>query len=220
VFTGIVEEVAVLERVEDMSGGKRLHLGAPGISSALRDGDSVAVDGVCQTVTGHSGRGFTVECLEVSLQKTTLGGLRPGSRVNLERAVLAGLVGSAVGGRLDGHIVQGHVNGRGNIISIEQKGDNRFLTVALPPQLMRFCIPEGAIAINGVSLTIAEKTPPPCAALCINIIPHTWEHTAFPFLHSGDEVNIETDIFARYIEHFFGLREEAKNQKEEKGEEA
>lgn len=196
-FTGIIEEIAVLERMQTMAGGQRLNIGAPGVSPSLREGDSIAVDGVCQTVTRCGGQGFTIECLAVSLQKTTLGRLRPGARVNLERALPAD-------GRLDGHIVQGHVNGRGTIISLERRGDNHYLGLALPPQLMRACIPEGSIAVNGVSLTIAGRTS---ENLNINIIPHTWNHTAFQFAQTGNAVNIETDIFARYIEHFFNLKE-------------
>ncbi len=200
-FTGIIEEIGVVKSVQTMSGGRRLRIEAPG--SLGKIGSSISVDGVCQTVVRHDTRCFTVECLEVSLQKTTLGNLREHSRVNLERALPAN-------GRLDGHIVQGHVNGRGKIEDIEQRGDNRYISISLSPslasslapQLMSACIPEGSIAVNGVSLTIAEMRK---ESILINIIPHTWEHTTFHFSQVDDDVNVETDIFARYIEHFFNV---------------
>ncbi|MGI9255833.1 MAG: riboflavin synthase [Salinispira sp.] len=197
-FTGIIEEIGVVKSVQTMSGGRRLRIEAPGSPGKI--GSSISVDGVCQTVVRHDRRCFTVECLEVSLQKTTLGNLREHSHVNLERALPAN-------GRLDGHIVQGHVNGRGKIENIEQRGDNRYISISLAsslaPQLMSACIPEGSIAVNGVSLTIAEMRK---ESILINIIPHTWEHTTFRFSQVDDDVNVETDIFARYIEHFFNVR--------------
>ena len=196
-FTGIIEEIGKVQAFEAMSGGKRLHIAAAGMSPSLKKGDSLAVNGVCQTVTNFNEQGFTVECLAVSLQKTTLASLKQGIPVNLERALLAN-------GRLDGHLVQGHVNGRGKIIALQKRGDNHYLKLELPALLMRGCIPEGSLAVNGVSLTIAERGS---KTVSINIIPHSWAHTTFQFNRPGDLVNIEIDIFARYIEHFFNLQE-------------
>ena len=189
-FTGIVECVGMVEGIRSLDGGKSMDITAPGIASELAVGDSIAVDGVCLTVTRQTRATFSVDCLTETLRKTMIGGLEAGVKVNLERAM------SAMN-RFDGHLVQGHVNGRGTIERITRKGESRYLHIRLPANLLLHCVPEGSVTVQGISLTIAAVNP---RGVAINIIPHTWETTTLSGTRAGMQVNIETDIIGRYVE--------------------
>ncbi len=191
-FTGLVLEVGRVAGLSRSAGKVAIEVEAPKLASGFAIGDSVAIDGVCQTVTHRSEQSFTVEALAETMKKTTLGGLTRGAYVNLEPAVTASTP-------LGGHFVQGHVNGTGTVLAVEREYENVYMRVELPPDLVRYCVPEGSIAIDGVSLTIARLAD---AVITVNVIPHTWEHTALRERAAGDAVNLETDIIARYVERF------------------
>ena len=193
-FTGLIEEVGVVRSLFSMTrlGGKKaasLTISAPRMSLELKPGDSVAVNGACQTIVRKDASSFTVECLAETLEKTTLGSFQPGQKVNLERAM-------QLGGRLDGHLVQGHVSEKGLLVAVENSGANRYLTIRLSDAAAGLVIPEGSIALDGISLTIAAINR---NEITVNVIPHTWEHTALQGLKAGGQVNIETDMIGRYI---------------------
>lgn len=196
-FTGLVEEVGEVVAVERGSAYRRLRLRAA-MAAELRPGASVSVDGACQTVTEVGSSTFSVETLATSLEKTTLGGFAVGRRVNLERSM-------TLGGRLDGHLVQGHVEARARVVDVRRAGPNGFLTLALPTGLGRFCIAEGSVAVDGVSLTIAELADGPGSTIItLNIVPTTWDLTTLGARRIGDEVNIETDLVGRYVARLLG----------------
>ncbi|MFP4180619.1 MAG: riboflavin synthase [Spirochaetaceae bacterium] len=188
-FTGLVEEAGRVESVDRRGGYQLLTIEAHKVLEDLKHGDSIAVNGVCLTVTEMDKGRFSVETLEVSLRKTSLGTLKKGSRVNLERALMAG-------SRMGGHVVQGHVDGVGRILSVRRRDENIYLEVLLPQELTRFCVAGGSIAIEGISLTIAELRG---SRIILNIIPTTWRDTVLSDRRQGELVNIEVDIMARYV---------------------
>jgi riboflavin synthase len=189
-FTGIVEEVGVVWAVAGIPGGIRITVAARAVLEELAIGDSIDLDGVCQTVVHRSADRFAVEAVGETLQKTTLGGWRAGRRVNLERAL-------KTGGRLGGHIVQGHVNGTGRILARRPGGEHFLLEVRLPEELRRYVVEEGSIAVDGVSLTVARLRGP---RVGIRVVPHTAAHTTLGAKRTGEPVNIEVDVLARYAE--------------------
>jgi riboflavin synthase len=201
VFTGIVEEIGEVRssrRISGgfISGGARIEIAASAVLSGTRVGDSIAVNGACQTVVALGPDCFAVEALGETLRKTTLGGLRPGNRVHLERAL-------ALGGRLGGHLVQGHVNGVARVRNLRREGENVYLVLSLPEDLERCCIAEGSIAVDGVSLTICTLRP---GEVEVNLIPHTRSATLLGEAKRGDEVNIENDLIAKYVERLLTFR--------------
>lgn len=193
-FTGLVEAVGVVRSVTGGATYRRIAIESQTVTEGLTLGDSVAVDGACQTVVTRRGATFEVESLAETLRKTTLGSLKPGCRVNLERAL-------RVGDRLGGHIVQGHVDGTGRVASVREEQTNVYFAVDLPPALHRYCLSEGSIALDGVSLTIARLTD---HGVEINVIPETWRRTALRDRSVGASVNVEADVIARYVERLLG----------------
>lgn len=190
-FTGIVEEVGVVERVEARAVGARVRVRAPGIIAGVKEGDSVAVSGVCLTAVEVRGESFGGDVSPETLQRTSLGGLRAGSQVNLERALTPE-------SRLGGHIMQGHVDGSGTVTALERLGDgNWWLKVRVPPEVERYVVWKGSLAIDGISLTVAEVAGDEVA---VAVIPHTYERTTLRLRRAGDAVNLETDILAKYVE--------------------
>lgn len=189
-FTGIVEEIGIVEQITPMSDGVRLEIRGRRVLDDLKIEDSIAVDGVCQTVVGCTDHSFTVEAVGETLQKTTLPFFKPGRMVNLERSL-------TLNTRLGGHLVQGHVNGIGLVSRFHSRGENYFLEIQLPADLQKYCIREGSIAVDGISLTIATLTE---TKIGINIIPYTVENTTLKERKAADRVNIEVDVLARYIE--------------------
>lgn len=191
-FTGIVEEVGAVRRVTTITGGVEMWVTCRLILDDLRVSDSVAIDGVCQTVTRRDTEGFCVQAVGETLEKTTLGSFRPGRSVNLERSLRPD-------SRMGGHFVQGHVQGVGTVAELVPRGAGYLLVIAPPMDLMRYIAREGSIAIDGVSLTVAEVRDD---RFSINLIPYSADATTLARFSPGDRVNIEVDIIGRYVERF------------------
>jgi riboflavin synthase len=197
-FTGLIQEVGKIVSVETNAEGKIFVIEAPKLISEIKIDDSIATNGVCLTATKISGHTFRVQAVHVTLQKSSLGFLNAGDKVNLELSLRAS-------DRLGGHMVQGHVNGLGKIKNIEKKGGNWEVEVSFSPELRKYMISEGSIALDGTSLTIAKLTP---HSLSVSLIPHTLENTSFSSKNVGDHLNIEVDMVAKYIENFLSQNEE------------
>ena len=191
-FTGLIEEIGTIARVSAIPGGKQLTISAHFIMDDLKIDHSVAVNGVCLTVVKMVKDGFVAEAVGETLEKSTMGNLKTGDRVNLERAM-------RLGDRLGGHLVQGHVNGLGEVTRKDRRGDNWYFEVRIPGDLERYVISEGSIAVNGISLTIARLDG---VFVGISVIPHTYNRTTLNETAVGAKVNIETDFLARYVENF------------------
>jgi len=192
VFTGIVEAVGEIVAIDATDDLTHLSVAAPGIASEAEVGDSVAVNGACLTVTAALGDTLRFDAIQETLDKTSLGALSVGSRVNLERALLAG-------GRLDGHIVQGHVDGVGLVSGLERSGDDVRLFVGCAPEIAQFLVPKGSVAIDGVSLTVVGVDE---AGFDVALIPHTLEVTTLGGLRAGDRVNVEVDVLGKYVKRY------------------
>jgi riboflavin synthase len=188
-FTGLIEETGKLLLVENVAGGKRLKISVSKNFDDLEVDDSVSVNGVCLTITRLNGNSFWCDAVGETLNKTTLSNILQNDELNLERAL-------HLADRLGGHLVQGHVNGIGSITQLTKLGENFFLEINLPEKLIRYVINEGSIAVDGISLTVAKVAG---TKIGISIIPHTWSKTNLRFRKIGDRVNIETDIFAKYV---------------------
>lgn len=188
-FTGIVETIGSVAAVEPLGEGRRLAVAAPWAGD-LRIGESVAVDGACLTVVEAAGGTFRVEAVRETLARTIAGGYAVGRRVHLERAL-------AVGDRLGGHFVQGHVDDVAIVQAMERQGENRYIQLSLPAPGRPLVADRGSIAVNGVSLTVLGLTD---EGVRLSIVPHTWRATTFPDLTPGDPVNVEYDLIARYVQ--------------------
>lgn len=187
-FSGLIADVGSITELETGDEGMRIGI-RTGLATDFAPGDSVAVDGACLTVTSVEDGVFTVDVMNQTVSMTSLSELTPGDRVNLEPAL-------SMGDRLGGHIVQGHVDGVGEVSSFEPDGFSRRLRVSLPPELGSYLIPQGSVALQGVSLTVTE-----CGAdwLEVSLIPETLERTDLGSLEPGDRVNLECDVIARYV---------------------
>ena len=189
-FTGIIEEVGTVRRV--LSGGPagEISIRAASVLEGTHIGDSIAVNGVCLTVTGMTGDGFTADVMPETLRRTNLGRLNSDSRVNLERAM-------AAGGRFGGHIVSGHIDGVGTIRSMRREENAVWVTIAAPTPILRLIVEKGSIAIDGVSLTVAEVTS---ETFSVSIIPHTGAQTILLSKRPGEQVNLENDVVGKYVQ--------------------
>ncbi len=196
-FTGLIESVGRIERVQDRQSNRLLTVRA-GFASELTIGDSVAVNGVCLTVTGMNRTSFVVEAAATTLKATTVGRLRVGDRVNLERAL-------ALGDRLGGHLVQGHVDEVGRIRRVERHAGYRTIAVEIDRRNSGFIVRRGSVAVNGVSLTVADARP---GEFCVNIIPHTWNSTNLSTVRPGVLVNIEYDLLVKAASRQPSFRQE------------
>jgi len=193
-FTGIIEELGVVESIQVGAAG-RLRLRAPLVCSDLRDGDSVSVNGVCLTAVARDGEYFEADASPETLERSSLGGLKRGGVVNLERALLPT-------SRLGGHIVQGHVDATGTVTAAQPVGDgNWLLAVRYPGELERYLVEKGSVCVDGISLTIASLAG---GVFTLAVIPHTWKSTNLKTRRVGDVVNLETDILAKYVEKLLG----------------
>lgn len=200
-FTGIVEELGEVMLREDLADSARLRVHAETVLGDLHDGDSVAVNGVCLTVAELAGDGsFTADVMAETLHRSALAGLAAGDRVNLERAVTANT-------RLGGHIVQGHVDGVGTLLSRTAGERWEVVRVGLPPDLSRYVVHKGSIAVDGISLTVSGLSELPAAGdveagawFEVSLIPTTLECTTLGFRQPGDAVNLEVDVIAKYVE--------------------
>jgi riboflavin synthase len=198
VFTGIVETLGSVESVHPGAGLTRLGIASDLPLERVRDGDSIAVDGVCLSVVGRAGRRFEVEAVAETLARTTLGDLRQGSQVNLERSL-------AAGEPLGGHLVQGHVDAPAPVLALTRgEGGVHRLVVGLPEALRRFLAPRGAIAVHGVSLTVWDL--PAADRFEVVLVPRTLERTTLGRLEPGDRVNLEVDLLARYLDTLLEAR--------------
>jgi riboflavin synthase len=191
-FSGIVEAVGAVRETESVANGKRFRIAAPFVAE-LKDGDSVAVEGVCLTVTDRGEEWFEVEAIATTLSRTTLGRLTPGAGVNLERAL-------ALGDRLGGHLVQGHVDAVGEVVAVERDGEHVLLDVRLPDVVAEVTVLHGSIAMAGVSLTVNAMPSPDVAQVAL--IPFTWDHTTLSGLQPGDGVNLEGDMLGRFVVNY------------------
>jgi riboflavin synthase len=188
-FTGLIREVGAVERVDRDDAGARISIAAD-LAGDLETGDSVAVSGVCLTATGLRPGGFDADVMNQSLDLTALGGLAPGDRVNLEPAMRPA-------DRLGGHIVQGHVDGTGEVLDVAEDGFAKRVRVGLPPGLERYVIEHGSITLDGVSLTVAALA---AEAVEVSLIPETLERTTLGEAAPGRRLNVEVDLLARYAE--------------------
>ena len=191
-FTGLVETVGTIESREEFDRGVRFRLIAPGFAETLSDGESVALDGVCHTVfdVDVSSQSFRFESIRTTLSRTTLGEFEPGRAVNLERAIRAG-------DPMGGHLVQGHVDGTGEMTEVETAGETVFLRVRLPQEVRRLTVLYGSIAIDGISLTVNRLMDDVAE---VAIIPYPFQHTNVSRLRSGDRVNLEADMIGKYVD--------------------
>ena len=195
-FTGIVREVGRLASLEDGDGGVRLEVDAPRTAPGLEVGGSVAINGVCLTAESLDGDRIVFHAVPETLRRTTLGALAAGAPVNIEPALRAG---DAMGG----HIVQGHVDGIGRVRSVEPEGAGVRIVVESPAALLRYCVEKGSIAVEGVSLTVADLHDD---AFALALIPHTLVETTLAELAPGSEVNVEVDVLAKYVEKLVAQR--------------
>ena len=193
-FTGIIEHLGTVDLVVKTDRGSRLSVDAGPLSSGIAIGDSVAVNGICLTVVEHDENRISFEAMGETLDRTNLGAVDQGDVVNLERPMPAS-------GRFDGHIVQGHVDGLGNVRSIVEDGSSRRMWISLPPDLLRYVVEKGSITIDGVSLTVTAVDE---TGLEVALIPHTLSVTTLGTRAVGDRVNLEVDVLAKYVERLLG----------------
>ena len=194
-FTGLIATLGTVERLAEGSTSCRLTVRAPQLLSGVKIGDSIAVNGVCLTVVHLRGDTFTADVMPETVRRTTLHLLQPGDRVNLEKAL------RPTDG-LDGHIVQGHVEGVGTIQQIIPEGNARVYRIQAPGELLRYIVEKGSIAVDGISLTVTETDD---SGFGVSLIPHTAKMTTLGYKSAGDAVNLETDILARYVEKMLGM---------------
>ena len=188
-FTGLIEAIGIVAEVMPSAAGSRLRVAAS-LDAALIPGESLAVNGVCLTVvTASAGAGIDLDVSPVTARITTMGSAKPGTLLNLERSLTAGA-------RLGGHFVQGHVDATGLLESIEPQGESYWLTVSYPPELARYLVKKGSVAVDGISLTVAELSD---RWFAVQIIPFTWQHTNLHTLTGGTAVNLESDILGKYV---------------------
>ena len=195
-FTGLIADMGVVEGVEAGAGGARLRIRSA-LAVELSAGDSVAVNGACLTAASVNGEVFEADVMNQTLEHTSLGPLRAGDRVNLELPLRAA-------DRLGGHIVQGHVDGTGEVAEVSEDGFARRLVIEVPEELRRYVVERGSVTVDGVSLTVAALTD---AGFEVSLIPETLERTTLGDATEGTPVNLELDVIARYVERLVGFRE-------------
>jgi riboflavin synthase len=201
VFTGIVEELGQVVGLERAAEPARLTIAGPQVTADARRGDSIAINGVCLTVTAINGGQFSADVMGETLSRSSLGALAPGAPVNLERSMRPD-------GRMGGHIVQGHVDGTGVIAARAAAGGWDVVRVSVPGELSRYVVEKGSVAIDGVSLTVSALSPPGDGAwLEVSLIPETLQRTTLGTKQPGDVVNLEVDMIAKYVERLLAGRQ-------------
>lgn len=203
-FTGLIEEIGVVKSIVSLGGGKSITIEAIKIMDDIKIDDSVSVDGACQTVVHFDNNTIKVEAIEETLRKTTLGSFRVGEKVNLERA-------AKLGDRMGGHLVQGHVDCKGTVKSIDEKATEVQIWIEFPIEFDKYIIPVGSIAVNGVSLTVAKVSR---NQFMLTIIPHTWKVTNLFMLKPGSHVNLEFDLIGKYVEKMIFPQKKSSNSLE------
>ncbi len=191
-FTGIIEEIGIVKEVRRSGDNSFIRINAERILSDVQLGDSIAVNGTCLTVTRLDGNIFQADVMNETLNRSSLGSLKQGSIVNLERAMVAN-------GRFGGHIVSGHIDGTGTIINVKNDGIAVWYTISACADIMKYIVEKGSVAIDGVSLTVAKVTE---SYFSVSVIPHTAENTILSSKKAGDIVNLENDIVGKYVEKF------------------
>ncbi|HMH92463.1 MAG TPA: riboflavin synthase [Streptosporangiaceae bacterium] len=205
-FTGIVEELGQVVTLERAAEPARLTVAGPEVTADARRGDSIAINGVCLTVTALSDGQFSADVMGETLSRSSLGALAPGTPVNLERSVRPD-------GRLGGHLVQGHVDGTGTIVSRAPAGGSAVVRISVPGELSRYVVEKGSVAVDGVSLTVSALSPPasprqaPGAWFEVSLIPETLQRTTLGTKQPGDVVNLEVDMIAKYVERLLAGRQ-------------
>lgn len=194
-FTGIIEEVGRVAAVRPVGNAIRLRILASTVVSDVKLGDSIAVNGVCLTVTRFSNSAFEADVVPETMRKTALRTLQPGSPVNLERAM-------RMGARFGGHIVSGHIDGVGRIVSLDREDNARLIRIAAPPEIMKYIVPKGSVAVDGISLTVMDRE---ADSFRVSVIPHTAQATNLGGKKSGDPVNLECDMIGKYVGHLLEL---------------
>lgn len=205
-FTGIIEELGTVKAVKKGAKSAELSIEGNKIFDDIHLGDSIAVNGVCLTVTEYSGNIFKADVMNETLMRSSLGSLKTGSKVNLERAM-------AANGRFGGHIVSGHIDGTGVISDLTKDDIAVWVTIRTTPEILRLIVEKGSIAIDGISLTVARVSQTDFA---VSIIPHTGANTTLLMKNKGDVVNLENDITGKYIEKLLGLTKEQETKSESK----
>lgn len=196
-FTGIIEEIGVVQAVKKGVHSSVLMLQAKEVLAGTKTGDSIAVNGVCLTVTAMGDGCFFADVMHETLNRSSLGALKPGAHVNLERAM-------AADGRFGGHIVSGHIDGTGTVTDIRKDDNAVWYTIAAPDQLLRYIVEKGSIAIDGISLTVASVSK---GSFQVSIIPHTMGNTTLAEKKPGDTVNLENDCIGKYVERFLSFEQ-------------
>jgi riboflavin synthase len=194
VFTGIVEELGHVVAIEDLGDASRFRLRGPVVTEGAKHGDSIAVNGVCLTVVDFDGGEFTADVMAETLDRSSLGALAVGSEVNLERPM-------ALGGRLGGHLVQGHVDGTGTIVERKLSDNWEIVKISLPADLSRYVVEKGSITVDGISLTVVDAGSD---YFTVSLIPTTLALTTLGIKQAGDPVNLEVDVLAKYVERLLG----------------
>lgn len=203
-FTGIVEEIGKIKAIKKGKNSARLVINAKKVLEDVKLGDSIAVNGVCLTVTEFSNSAFGVDVMHESLRKSSLSTLKNDSSVNLERAML-------LNGRFGGHIVSGHIDGTGEIINIKNDDNAIWYTISAKDKIMKYIIEKGSITIDGISLTVANLSE---SDFSVSIIPHTQEETILKTKKIGDIVNLENDCIAKYVESLLNFKEKSEVKKD------
>lgn len=199
-FSGIVEEIGKISGVQDSNQGRRLRISAAKVLHGCKLGDSIAVSGICLTVTSFGSDWFTVDASIETLRKTRLGALKQGDKVNLERAL-------QVSDRLGGHLVSGHVDGLAKVTAVRDEGFSRIIEFSVPAALAPYFIEKGSVGLDGISLTIASlQDNRSDVRFTVAAIPHTLEVTTLGDLRPGDEVNLETDLIGKYVARWLGIK--------------
>jgi riboflavin synthase len=196
-FSGIVEEMGRVRRLERRGNSATLEVTARQVLEGTRIGDSIAINGACLTVTGMTTESFAADVAPETLRRTNLGNLQPGSPVNLERSLV-------MGGRVGGHFVQGHVDDVGTVRALRPEGEAVIVTFAAPPTVMRYVVPKGFVAVDGMSLTAVDRL---ADGFTVSFIPHTLSHTVASGYQVNTQVNLEADILGKYVERFLSARE-------------
>lgn len=199
-FTGIIEEIGTVRSIRGGGSGVVLDIEASKVLEGTATGDSIAVNGVCLTVTPGSGH-FTADAMPETLRRTSLGGLRPGSKVNLERAM-------ACGGRFGGHLVSGHVDACGRVADLVRDGIALVMRVSVPSDVLRYVARKGSVTLDGVSLTVASVSDAD-SSFTVSLIPHTMTSTTLHLLKPGSPINVEVDMLARYVERLLAAGDAA-----------
>lgn len=202
-FTGIIEETGAVRHVSLHGNSGSIQIGAELVLKGTKPGDSIAVNGVCLTVTTMDSKSFTADVMAETLRRSNLGNLKGGDRVNLERAMPAE-------GRFGGHIVSGHIDGTGTIAAMENEGNATWVYIRTSSDILALIVEKGSIAIDGISLTVAKVGMEDFA---VSIIPHTSSHTALLKKRTGDVVNLENDIVGKYVERLLGRKASAEQHK-------